>query len=180
MENPNINLGYNPTPRSHIDDCIARLLAMANAAGAPRMTEFDATVVTANPGDTEDGIRAVWAAASKAQHFAWLASPEGQKSQQESARLNALRERAATEPIREFACIDPGAWAEGLANNQEYGLGIMKYAARWANMAEAVQPITRESVKAASYAADWEGMCGESVGFARILLKKCWLHKGLL
>lgn len=82
--------------------------------------------------------------------------------------------------LPEFKLKDDAAWKEGLANNQDpYGSGIYRYAAKWASLMErellAGKKLT-DIAKATSHKADEEGITGFMYGAAVSVLSLCWEH----
>ena len=108
------------------------------------------------------------------------ASPEGIKWKKECEEARRIAEESVKEGILGFDCIDEAKWNESVeTNNDPYGSGVTRYAARWANYMDAriangeqLSDIADD----ASREADKEGITGFMYGCAVSILSQVWKH----
>lgn len=82
--------------------------------------------------------------------------------------------------LAKFEIVDEKLWKELVAKNSDpYGSGVMRYAAKWANMMEEQIKAGKKLEEIAenlSFKADTEGITGFMYGCAVNTLSKVWKH----
>lgn len=82
--------------------------------------------------------------------------------------------------LPKFQLADPEGWAKCVAANDDpYGSGVIRFAAKWANLME--QRLggdlkVADVAKVTSHEADDEGITGFMYGCAVSILSKAWAH----
>jgi len=79
-----------------------------------------------------------------------------------------------------FEVSDPAVWQKWKDNNSDgYGLGVLSFAARWANLMEAKMAeghALADIAQQCEREADTEGITGFMYGAAVSTLASCWAH----
>lgn len=106
-------------------------------------------------------------------------SPEGIKQAEETTAFLERAAAAKAAGILPFAKSDPAGWEKAVAANKDgYGAGVIRYAARWANLMEAQvgEGDITDIAQSASHEADLEGISGFQFGAAVGILSKTWVR----
>ena len=171
---------YDPLAGTHIDDAAAELVAIANRHQRPAWMRFNDITLTAQPGDNPSQIAAAYHTESERRRVAYQESPAGQKARAEAEARRREAEEAARQPLATFTISKPEVWDEWVRNNDDgYGSGIIRYAARWAHAMEAEIKAGKalpDVAKQLSHDADLEGITGFMYGAAVQVLASCWEH----
>lgn len=158
--------------------------------------EFNGAIVTVTKENAdENAIYTQWKTAqekaaeeARLKREAWLKTPEGQehlakeKAEKERQKIIEAEVLKIDETI-EMEFMDEEAknnWATFEANNTDpYGMGVIKYARRWAKymqklIAEGKSVV--EVAEQASHDCDIEGITGFMYGCAVNILSQCWKY----
>lgn len=115
---------------------------------------------------------------SEAKRRAYEATPEGQEELRQARERQRIIYAEVAKGILTFSLSDKAFWDECVAKNTDgYGSCTIRYAARWANYAEAALEKGEDfghAVKRTSHDADLEGITGFMYGAAVSILAKCW------
>lgn len=169
---------YEPYPGETIDHAARVMVDMANEILAPVTGRFNAAEILARPGDDPGVIVRAYHLNCDLRHEAWKRSPAGQKAMKEHAEFEAKAAKAREEGVLSFTLADAEAWQKFVDLNQDsYGSGVVRYAARWAHLVE--QELERgrsleQVADEASHTADVEGVTGFMYGCAVGVLAKVW------
>jgi hypothetical protein len=174
---------YRPMCGENVSRTAARLCAIARQHRSTWRASFNGIALSATPSDLPNDIVAAYTAECDRRHREWEASPEGQAAKVRQEEHDRRAAASAAEGIRSFSLKDADGWAKTVAANTDgYGACGMRYAARWANMAEAAMvatdrtETTSEIIERTSNEADTEGITGFMHGCAVSILSQVWTH----
>ena len=171
---------YRVPPGQSITAACVALVELADATQEPATGQFNGIMILAAPGESAAAVEQAWSELSDRRRLEWEQSPEGRAARVRQAEATAQFERSAAEGLLPFAVVDEKAWATWQANNSDgYGLGALRFAARWANYMEA--RIAKgdklpDIAQACGHEADLEGITGFMYGAAVSVLASCWEH----
>jgi len=113
---------------------------------------------------------------SKAYHN----SPAGKAAAKRAEEANKIAEAALKEGILPFGVMNRDGWKEAVEKNKDgYGSGVIRFAARWANLMETEMAKGKKLKDVAdkmSHKADVEGITGFMYGCAVSILANVWKH----
>lgn len=174
---------YEPGAGEHIDQTAAAIVALANETGQSVVARFNGEELHAEPGGDAAAIAAGYQARMSERSAAFHASPEGQRQIAEAEERAKIAAQAAADGILPFQRRDAEAeeaWERTVAANQDfYGSGILRYAARWAAWMEQRMrdgATVAEAAGATQGPADLEGVSGFMESVARRILESVWLY----
>jgi hypothetical protein len=171
---------YEPMAGSYINDAAVEMANMALETGKVVVASFNDIGLTVRPGTNPHDIVAAFNGEMHKQHEEYANSPQGKYNQRESERRNREMAIEAAKPIATFAVKDEEAWKKWVEHNRDpYGNGVIRYAARWANLMEkalAEGASLEDVAEKLSQKADTEGITGFMYGAAVSALATSWEH----
>lgn len=174
---------YEQGAGEHIDQTAAAIVALANETGQPVVARFNGEELYAEPGGDPAAIAAGYQARMSERSAAFRAPPEVQRQIAEAAERKQIAAQAQADGILPFQRRDQEAveaWERTVAANQDfYGSGILRYAARWAAWMEQRMrdgASVAEAAEATQGPAGLEGVSSYMVSVAQRILERVWLH----
>ena len=171
---------YEPMAGEDVSETAKRIVAMANKSKQAVQANFNDITLTAKPGDKAQAIVEFYQKESNRRHEAYKKSPAGKKAAREAEKANKRAEAARKEGILSFKLKDEAGWKLSVEKNQDgYGSGVIRFAARWANLMEAKMvkgAKLKDIADKCSHEADVEGITGFMYGAAVSILSQVWEH----
>ena len=164
----------------NISETAKRMVALAKKTKDTVETKFNDIVLTATSDSNADAIVKFYHDESERRSEAYRNSPEGKKAAREAEAFRKKADAARAEGILSFTIKDAESWQKSLDNNKDgYGSGVIRFAARWANLME--QKMSNgakleDIADAASHEADVEGITGFMYGASVSILSQVWAH----
>jgi hypothetical protein len=170
---------------NHISQVAEKLVALAAEKGRRVTADFNGFELFAVDGMSAGDVVGAYDAHCKRSHEEYEAKRRAHEATLEGQEeLRAARERQrfvnaeVAKGLLPFALTDEPFWKECVEKNTDgYGSCTIRYAARWANYAEAALEKGEHfasAVKRTSHDADLEGITGFMYGCAVGILSKCW------
>ena len=124
---------YTPHGGADIKHACAEAVRLATENGCAVKFKFNDTEMTATPETDPDVLASDYMTLRRAAAEAYWASPAGIAEKARIETEEQRRREKALKPLATFDCIDPEGWsAFVVANADDYGSGVVRYAARWA------------------------------------------------
>lgn len=171
---------YEPMAGEDVSETARRMVALAKKSKGVVKAKFNDIELTANPDSKANDIVKFYNAETTKRHEAWKKSPAGNRAAREAEEARKRAAAACAEGIKSFSLKDPDGWKQQVEKNQDgYGSGVIRFAARWANLMEqkmAKGAKLKDIAEKTSHEADSEGITGFMYGCAVSILSQVWEH----
>lgn len=171
---------YEAMAGEHVSTTAENMVALAEKSKQTVTADFNGITLTANPDDNPDAITMFYSNESNRRHEEYKKSPAGKKAAREAEEASNRAEAAREEGILTFKLKDEAGWKLSVEKNQDgYGSGVIRFAARWANLMEAKMAKgakLKDIADKCSHEADVEGITGFMYGAAVSTLSQVWEH----
>jgi hypothetical protein len=170
---------------NYVGQVAEKLVALATEKGRRVTADFNGFDLFATPGMSVGDVMGAYDAhceRSRKEYEAKRRAHEATPKGQEELRVARERQRFVSAEVAKgilpFSFSDEPLWKECVEKNQDgYGACVIRYAARWANYAEAALEKGDNFaavMERTSHDADLEGITGFMYGAAVSMLAKCW------
>lgn len=174
---------YEPMPGENIRETARRMVAMAKKSKDTVKAAFNEIALTATENSDVDLIVKFYDDESQRRSEAYRNSPEGKEAERRAEEFRKKAEAARAEGILPFKVRDAESWQKSVGNKDNnkdgYGSGVIRYAARWANLMEKKMSAgakLEDIADSTSHEADAEGITGFMYGCAVSMLSQEWEH----
>lgn len=173
---------YEPEPGASIKHSCRVTRQMAKQQKCLVRFNFNAVPLIATPKKSVVTLEWEYDTIAGMRSNAYRNSKEGIRKRREAEAFRKRADAAIAEGIRTFSLKEPELWASLVEKNQnrnDFGFGIIRFAAHWANLMEAkmVQGAKLEDIAdKTSHMADVDGITGYMYGHAVSVLSQVWKY----
>ena len=165
---------------AHLHTTLVEMALQAKVSGCPVRCTFNEQEFEVKPGEDGGSIYSAWESEMERKRKEYQESPEGKAEEVKRQVTRAIVDGFKAEGILPFSVKDQPLWDKCVANNlSDYGSGVIRYSARWANyMEKAMQAgaTVLECAKKCENDADVEGITGFMFSCALSQLIAVWEH----
>lgn len=171
---------YEAMCGENVSETAKRMVKLAKKSNEQVKATFNGIGLVTRPDGKPEDITKFYHEERERRSKAYHNSPAGKAAAKHAEEANKIAEAALKEGILSFSLKDEAGWKLSVEKNQDsHGSGVIRYAARWANLMEtemAKGKRLKDVADKMSHNADVEGITGFMYGCAVSILAEVWKH----
>jgi len=171
---------YEAMCGENVSETAKRMVKLAKKSNDRVKATFNGIGLVTGPNGKPSDITKFYHEEGERRSEAYRKSPRGIADAKRAEEESKIAAAALKEGILPFSLKDEAGWKLSVEKNQDgYGSGVTRFAARWANMMEAEMAKGKKLKDIAdkmSHKADVEGITGFMYGCAVSILSQVWTH----